>query len=173
MSRDSTRSSRGMIPAHTMETASIRSILSTEHNSRARREREAPLRSRLPASAVDLILPGLKPLPKTAPLGHEQHQQISGPDNGVSKREHFVTFQDRISDAGMTLDCFTEGHSTSTASPANRPVTASSTARKYQSKFPPPVNESSSPASFSTLIFAFRETNGLPTPARRFATRTA
>lgn len=64
-------------------------------------------------------------------------------------------------------------YSTSMISPANKSVMRSSKARKYQSVPVPPVSESCSPLSFSTLVFAFRETTGLLTPARRLATRTA
>ncbi len=61
----------------------------------------------------------------------------------------------------------------SRTSPVTNPVTTSSRARKYQSAPLPPTRESSSPASFSTLTFAFNETAGDPTPARRLLIRVA
>ena len=63
--------------------------------------------------------------------------------------------------------------SRSMISPANRSPMASSIARKNQSVSVAPNSTSSSPASFSTLMVAFRETNGLPTPARRLVIRAA
>ena len=60
---------------------------------------------------------------------------------------------------------------TSMVSPANRSVITSLTARKYQSVPVPPVSTSSSPASLTTLVLAFRETSGLSTPARRLTIR--
>ena len=65
------------------------------------------------------------------------------------------------------------GYKTSRISPVTKPVTTSSKARKYQSVPFPPTRESSSPASFSTLTFAFKETAGAPTPARRLLIRVA
>jgi hypothetical protein len=74
---------------------------------------------------------------------------------------------------GLSFLCSAGDQSTSMISPANKSEITSSTARKYQSRFAPPVSESSSPASFNTLIFVFRDTAGLPTPARKLAMRNA
>jgi hypothetical protein len=53
-------------------------------------------------------------------------------------------------------------YSTSVISPPASPMITSSRARKYQSVPLPPISESSSPASFSTFTFAFKETTGDP-----------
>ena len=63
--------------------------------------------------------------------------------------------------------------STSVTSTPNKSVITSSSALKYQSVSDPPVSTSFSPASFSTLIFAFSATTGEPTPDRRLAMRLA
>ena len=67
----------------------------------------------------------------------------------------------------------TLSQSKSRISPATRSVMTSSSARKNQSVSVPPTMTSSSPPSFSTLMVVFNETNGFPTPARRFVMRVA
>ncbi len=64
-------------------------------------------------------------------------------------------------------------YKTSRTSSVTKPVTTSSNAWKYQSVPLPPTRESSSPASFSTFTFVFKETAGAPTPARRLLMRVA